>query len=82
MGRYVVDFLCESRRLIIEVDGGSHSESFRYDAHRSAWLESLGYRVVRFWNNDVMSNMEGVIAVVEGALRHPLPGPPPRGRER
>jgi very-short-patch-repair endonuclease len=69
-------------RLIIELDGGSHTETQGYDEVRTAWLEAKGYRVLRFWNNDVLGNQEGVIEVILDALyrgrRSPLPTPPPK----
>ena len=58
--RYYVDFVCRERRLIIELDGGQHAES-REDRHRDRTLCTLGYRVIRIWNNDVIENLEGVL---------------------
>ncbi|WP_151115784.1 endonuclease domain-containing protein [Hypericibacter adhaerens] len=79
--RYIVDFVCLKERLVIELDGGSHVETEGYDKVRTAWLEAKGYRVLRFWNNDVMGNQEGVIEVILEALHRrpssPLPHPPP-----
>lgn len=69
VGSFVVDFLCHSAKLIVEVDGGQHSEEA--DARRTAFLEGQGYRVVRFWNNDVLRNTSGVLWALEVALRHP-----------
>ena len=82
LGDYVVDFVCEHARLIIEVDGGQHADRLAYDGARTAWLESRGYGVVRFWNHDVLGNMEGVLESLSLALgeRDPLPGPLPRER--
>jgi very-short-patch-repair endonuclease len=68
LGPYIVDFLCESQRLVIELDGGSHSLSLDADRSRTAWLQLRGYRVVRFWNDEVMGNVEGVVAVIWDAL--------------
>lgn len=59
LGPYVVDFLCHSARLIVEVDGGQHSAEV--DARRTAFLASQGYRVIRFWNNEVLVNVDGVL---------------------
>jgi very-short-patch-repair endonuclease len=84
IGRYVVDFLCEGARLIVELDGGQHDLRRRSDAERTAWLESKGYRVLRYWNNDVMENIQGVLETLLDALkrsRSPHPGPLPRERE-
>src|ERR1700720_3534990 len=63
IGPYIVDFVCLERRLVIEVDGGQHSESITDDT-RTAWLEGQGFRVLRFWNNDVLGNTEGVLTVL------------------
>jgi len=83
--RYIADFVCLRERLIVELDGASHAETQGYDEVRTAWLEAKGFRVLRFWNNEVLGNQEGVIEVILDALhrgrRSPLPGPPPkRGR--
>jgi very-short-patch-repair endonuclease len=78
LGDYVVDFICQSARLIIEVDGGQHMERRDADATRTAWLDSQGYRVLRFWNNDVLGNLDGVAVVVMQALMDassPRPSP-------
>jgi len=80
IGPYVADFLCEKSRLIVEIDGGQHADRRDADVDRTRWLELQGYRVLRFWNNDVFENIEGVLQMVATAL-DPLPGPPPRGRE-
>ena len=70
---YVVDFLCAERRLIIEVDGGQHTPES--DARRTAYLESQGFRLIRFWNNDVLQNLDGVWATIETALESTPPHP-------
>ncbi|MET0371846.1 MAG: DUF559 domain-containing protein [Sphingobium sp.] len=78
---YIVDFASKADRLIIEIDGDTHPAEDRYDARRTEFLESLGYRVLRFGNNDVMGNLEGVLSVISQALRpSPSPNPLPRGR--
>ena len=61
IGPYIVDFFCLEQRLVIELDGGQHARRSRHDAKRDHWLESRGYRVLRFWNNDAMRNVEGVL---------------------
>ncbi len=61
IGVYVVDFLCPEKRLIVELDGGQHQENIAYDKERDAWLISEGYTVRRYWNNEVMGNLEGVL---------------------
>ena len=68
MGRYIVDFVCVERQLIIELDGGQHAEQVAYDQHRDQWLRSQGYTVLRFWNNEVMGNLEGVLEQVRITL--------------
>lgn len=68
IGRYVCDFVCRERHLIVEVDGGQHAESSR-DAVRTLYLATEGYRVIRFWNNDVLTNLEGVLLMIQSALR-------------
>jgi len=78
LGEYVVDFICLDKKLIVELDGGQHNtdESEHYDARRTKWLNEKGYRVVRFWNNDVMNNMEGVMERLFEVLSPP-PQPSP-----
>ena len=78
---YVVDFCCESARLIIELDGGRHSACSDADAKRTADLESFGYVVLRFWNNDVLSNIDGVLEsiVATASQEPPHPNPLPNG---
>jgi len=68
VGPYVVDFICLELKLIVEVDGGQHAMP-QADAKRTAWLESEGYRVIRFWNNDVLKNTEGVLQSFYETLR-------------
>jgi very-short-patch-repair endonuclease len=85
--RYIADFCCVDARLIVELDGGQHSTSTEADAKRTAVLESCGYLVLRFWNNDVMKNMDGVLEEILATLPHapssPHPDPLPSGeRER
>src|SRR5262249_8687299 len=62
LGPFIVDFLCYQARLVIEVDGGQHAESVR-DMRRDEWLAANNFRVLRFWNHDVLSNTEGVLTV-------------------
>ena len=64
IGPYRVDFLCFSENLVIEVDGGQHAEAAEYDAARTRFVESEGYRVLRFWNHEVLGNTDGVVAAV------------------
>ena len=67
IGPYIVDFVCQGARLVVEVDGSQHADS-EHDARRDAFLDAKGYRVLRFWNNDVSSNMSGVIDTISLAL--------------
>jgi len=67
IGPYVVDFVCRERRLVVEVDGGQHATDKR-DAARDEWLKQHCYYVVRFWNNDVLGNIDGVLEVIAAAL--------------
>jgi very-short-patch-repair endonuclease len=67
LGPYVVDFVCRDRMLIVEVDGGQHAESAR-DRVRDAYLGSEGYRVLRFWNSDVLRNINGVLETILASL--------------
>ncbi|MCQ3923151.1 MAG: DNA (cytosine-5-)-methyltransferase [Rhodocyclaceae bacterium] len=74
VGRYIVDFACVERKLIIELDGGQHAEQHEYDTTRDAWLRSEGFTVLRFWNNEVMLEMESVLEKVRLTLS-PVPSP-------
>ncbi len=67
IGPYIVDFACRERRLIVELDGSQHADSMR-DVVRDRWLAEQGYHVLRFWNNDVMVNMEGVLETIAMVL--------------
>ena len=60
IGGHIVDFVCIEKRLVIEVDGGQHDQRSSYDSQRTALLESQGYRVLRFWNNEVLTALESV----------------------
>ncbi len=81
INRYIVDFFCPSAKLIIELDGGQHAEMQKaYDDARTAWLNARGYRVLRFWNDDVLKNIDGVVEAIGTAVAAtPLPNPPPQG---
>ena len=77
---FIVDFVCFEAKLIVEADGGQHADRGGYDARRSTLLEQKGYRVIRFWNNEILSNLEGVLARIVSALsERPHPGPLPGG---
>jgi very-short-patch-repair endonuclease len=89
IGPYFVDFACHAQQLVIELDGGQHNEmaQFQIDRQRDAYLATKGYRVLRFWNNDVMINIDGVLSVIADTLASgpaaspptPDPSPPLRG---
>jgi very-short-patch-repair endonuclease len=81
IGSYIVDFYCHEAMLVVELDGGQHAEAFQsdYDAERSLVLESKGIKVLRFWNNDVMRNIEGILEEILSAL---TPALSQRERER
>ena len=74
IGPFIVDFVCMAKCLIVEVDGGQHADRAKEDASRTAYLEKKGYRVLRFWNNDVLVNAEGVLEVIRSALDERWPG--------
>ena len=68
VGPFICDFMCRERRLIVELDGGQHADNAS-DARRTEFLEAEGYRVIRFWNNDVLENVDGVLQVIAEALK-------------
>jgi len=90
VGPYIVDFISFEKKLIVEIDGGQHSEGTvrERDEERTKWLEEGGYRVLRFWNNEVLERVEGVLERIRDTLTLPSPlkgegidSPSPRGRE-
>ena len=64
VGSFIADFVCTEAMLIVELDGGQHADNIEADKRRTAWLECNGFKVVRFWNNEVLQNFEGVVAVI------------------
>ena len=68
IGNYIVDFCAPSRKVVIEVDGSQHLEQEAYDNERTEFLQSKGYHVLRFWNNDITKDIEGVMRVILEAL--------------
>ena len=73
IGVFIVDFCCPQRKLVVELDGGQHAEPLAADQERSRFLEGQGYRVLRFWNHDVLTHTDAVlerIAEALGSLRH------------
>jgi very-short-patch-repair endonuclease len=68
MGSFIVDFACISKRLIIELDGGQHQDNHAYDAYRTKELNKRGFKVLRFWNNEVLQHTESVMKIIFNAL--------------
>ncbi len=82
--KYVVDFCCEDAHLVIEIDGGQHASAKSADATRTKVLEAMGYLVLRFWNNEILGNIDGVLEVILSTLKQhssepPHPAPLPTG---
>jgi len=69
IGPYIIDFACSTQSLVVEVDGGQHSGRIEQDITRTAYLDEQGFRVLRFWNNEVLDNTDGVVEVILSALR-------------
>ncbi len=69
IGPYILDFVCFERRLIVEVDGGQHMEQVEYDTRRTKTLTGQGYYVLRFWNNEIIDNLPGVLEAIRSAVR-------------
>ena len=83
IGKFIADFACLEYNLIVELDGSQHADRTRYDRERDLFLRARGFRVLRFWNSDFLTNREGVIEVIFGALASPPhPGPLPQLGER
>ena len=84
VGQYIVDFICLEKRLIVEVDGGQHAEQAESDSQRTRWLEAEGFRVLRFWNTEVLQQIEAVQtriwAVLSGEESPPTSILPRKGR--
>ncbi len=83
IGKYIVDFVCQDRKLIVELDGSQH-EGSSYDLLRDAWLTSVGYKVLRFWNIDINQALDGTLLAIFDSLNRPLirraaPPSPSRG---
>ena len=73
IGRYIVDFVSESEKLIVELDGGQHAQQTEADAERTQALESMGYIVIRFWNNEVIENIDGALMEILNTARSAKP---------
>jgi len=85
IGAFIVDFVCQKAKLIIELDGGQHTGQVEYDEKRSAWLQDHGYRILRFWNHDVLKMpdvvMSKILEQIEAERIPPHLGPLPRWGE-
>ena len=68
IGNFIVDFVSIKNKLVIELDGSQHLDQEEYDAERTAYLESQGYKVIRFWNNQIMNDINGAVRSIEIAL--------------
>jgi len=79
IGPYIVDFVCLEACLVVELDGGQHMDRQDYDEKRSAFLRDKGFSILRFWNNDIFQNIEGVLHSIRGVLMAPSPNPLPGG---
>ena len=89
IGQYIVDFVCREKKIIIEIDGGQHNEinNIEYDKKRTAFLNSKGFKVIRFWNNEIDNNIDGVYEKlkedfnVEHIITPSLPSPSGEGEK-
>jgi very-short-patch-repair endonuclease len=85
IGNFIVDFVAYEKRLVIEQDGGQHAKETDQvkDSQRDGWLNSQGFLVLRFWNTEVLQNLEGVLETIRAnCLSHPLLAPPIKGGEK
>jgi very-short-patch-repair endonuclease len=78
IGPFIVDFASRKARLVIELDGGQHDWQREADVKRTAYIERRGYRVLRFWNHDVLENIDGVLQVIQSVVT-PISDPSPQG---
>ena len=81
VGQFICDFVSREKRLVIEIDGGHHATNVEYDSRRTQFLNSQGYVVLRFWNNDVIDNLDGVLMMIGEALDNRPSPDPSRKRE-
>ncbi|MBN1822710.1 MAG: endonuclease domain-containing protein [Endomicrobiales bacterium] len=82
LGRYIVDFVSYDKKLIIELDGGQHTFSSEQDKKRDVWFRKKGYEVLRFWDNEVLKNKNGVLEIIRKKLLTPHLTSPSRGEEQ
>ena len=78
---YIVDFCCPERKIIIEIDGSQHATNKEYDLERTRYLEAFGYKVIRFWNNEINANLEEVLMEIQNILKTTPQSPPFQGGE-
>ncbi len=76
IGNYIVDFVCFEKKLVVEVDGGQHRAQAKYDDNRTQFLQSAGFRVMRFWNNEVLSETDGVLQAILMTFAQDIPPSP------
>ena len=82
IGRFIADFVCYEKNIVVEADGGQHAYEKTKDEERTQWLNSQGFSVLRFWNNEILTNIEGVMESIRQHCQSPLPSPlPPGARE-
>lgn len=80
IGRYIVDFVCFERKIVVEVDGGQHMDEKDKDVARDKWFSEEGFKVLRFWNHDVLQKIEAVLEVIrDNCINHPPLTPPIKG---
>ncbi len=79
LGPFIVDFVCLNHGLVIEVDGGHHNDTLEYDLQRTQWLESKGFKILRFWNHEVLKCPAAVLGRIHQALSPHLSPPPQSG---
>ena len=82
VGRYIVDFVCLEAQVVVELDGGQHVDATAYDRRRTAFLESLGLQVLRYWDDDVLLRVDRVLESLLSRLPTPHPNPLPASGER
>lgn len=78
IGQFIVDFVCFENKLIVEVDGGQHTRS-EHDNARDQWLRDQGFKILRFWNHEVLGNRDGVLQKIAGHLKSPSLSLPTKG---
>lgn len=76
LGDYIVDFVCFEKRLVVEVDGGQHSEQIEHDFRRDEWLKAQGFFILRFWNHQVLEEIEAVKEIIHNSLKRKVYPPP------